>query len=320
MTKITAFQYGLFKYQKYQQIGTLQKPEAAMNVITSPQISFRQVLIATDLSDASSNALQYAKAIAKQYASHLVLVHVCQPVAHIPIPQGGWIEDGATQRIEEEKTYALGTELRAEGYVADAVTTYGQIEHEVLSLAEARGADLIVLGTHGPRGMDRLLSGSEAEALIYRCDRPVLTVGPAVVPPLGNTRLLDRIVCAAAPGTYSAKAAAYGYRLAQENRASFILIYAENPDGAPSPDGWQAFEDAFAKELPGGQAQHCAIQGYFSNESPAADIVEVAKKRQAGLIVLGAKPAIPGSTHFRRGVVPEVLLRAPCPVLTIRSH
>ena len=54
----------------------LQTLEAAMTVIAPSQISFRQILIATDFSDASSNALHYAKAIAKRYASHLVLVHV----------------------------------------------------------------------------------------------------------------------------------------------------------------------------------------------------------------------------------------------------
>lgn len=119
-----------------------------MSAITPTQISFRQILIATDLSDASANALNYAKAIAKRFASHMVLVHVCHPVSHLTIPQGGWIEDPATLRGEEEKTYALRTKLRGEGYEDDAITTYGQIEHEILSLAKADGADLVVLGTH----------------------------------------------------------------------------------------------------------------------------------------------------------------------------
>jgi nucleotide-binding universal stress UspA family protein len=290
-----------------------------MSAITPTEISFRQILIATDLSDASANALNYAKAIAKRYASHLVLVHVCRPVRHLAIREGGWVEDLITQRVEEE-IYSLGAELREEGYAAEAVTTYGQIEQEILSLAKADGADLVVLGTHGPRGMERLLFGSDAEALIYRCDRPVLTVGPAAAPPRKNTWLLNEIVCAATPGTRSAKAAAYGYRLAQENGVGFTLFYAEDPGSSPSPGSWRAFEDAFDKELPGGEAQHCKIRGYFSNESPAADIVEIARKRQADLIVLGAEHVIPGSTHFRLGVLPEVLLRAPCPVLTINSR
>jgi nucleotide-binding universal stress UspA family protein len=290
-----------------------------MGAITPAQISFRQILVATDLSDVSANALNYAKAIANRYVSQIVLLHVGQPVTHIAIPQGGWAEEQVKERVEEE-ICALGAELRREGYDASAITRYGQIEHEILALAKSDDADLIVVGTHGRRGMDRLLFGSEAEALIYHFDRPVLTVGPAAAPPRANTWLLNEIICAAAPGTHSAKAAAYGYRLAQENGAGFKLFYAENPGSAPGPGSWRAFEDAFDKELPGGEARRCPVQGYFSNESPAADIVEVAMKRHADLIVLGVKDAIPGSTHFRQGVLPEVLLRAPCPVLTISSH
>lgn len=290
-----------------------------MKAITPTQVSFRRILVATDLSTASRNALNYAKAIAGRYASHIALVHVCRPVMHLAIPEGGWLEEPVTKRAEGD-TYVLGAELRREGYAADAAIAYGQIEHEILSFAEADDSDLLVLGTHGRRGMDRLLSGSEAEALIYRCDRPVLTVGPAVAPPRQGAWLLHEIICAVAPGTHSAKAAAYGYQLAQENGVGFSLFYAEDPGSPPSEGSWQAFEDAFDKELPGGEAESCQIQGYFSNESPAADIVEVAKNRQADLIVLGAKHAIPGSTHFRMGVLPEVLLRAPSPVLTIRSH
>ncbi len=290
-----------------------------MSAVTPTQISFRQILIATDLSCASANALNYAKVLAKRYASHIVLAHVCQPPSYIAIPEGGWVEDLATQRAAEEME-ALGAELRLEGYAVDAVTTYGPIGHEILSLAKAHDADLVVLGTHGKRGMERLLFGSEAEALIYHCDRPVLTVGPAAAPPRKNTWLLNEIICVASPGIYSAKAVAYGYRLAQENEAGFALFYAEDPGSPPSPCSWREFDDAFDEELPGGEALHCRIQDYFSNESPAADIVEVAKKRQADLIVLGAKRMIPGGTHFGWGVLPEILLRAPCPVLTINSH
>lgn len=290
-----------------------------MRATTPAQISFRQILVPTDLSEISANALNYAKAIAKRHASRIVLLHVGQPVRHIAIPQGGWVEEQVKERVEEEAS-ALVAELRGEGYKVNAVTRYGQIVHEILALAKSDDADLIVVGTHGRRGIDRLLCGSEAEALIYHSDRPVLTVGPGVAPPRANTWLLNEIICAAAPGTHSAKAAAYGYRIAQENGASFALFYAEDPGSSPGPGSWREFEDAFDKELPGGAARRCAVQGYFSNESPAADIVEVAKRRQADLIVLGAKPAIPGSTHFRLGVLPEVLLRAPCPVLTINSH
>ncbi len=126
-----------------------------------------------------------------------------------------------------------------QGYEVNAITRYGQIEHEILAVAKSDDADLIVVGTHGRRGIDRLLCGSEAEALIYHFDGPVLTVGPRAEPPRASTWLLKEIICAAAPGTHSAKAAAYGYRLAQENGAYFTLFYAEDPGSSPSP-GWLA--------------------------------------------------------------------------------
>jgi nucleotide-binding universal stress UspA family protein len=290
-----------------------------MNTIAPSQVSFRQILVATDLSDASTKALQYAKALAKHYASHVILAHVGPPTKYLAIPEGGWVENPNTQRTEEE-IEALEKELQREGYAAKAINASGLVGHEVLALAKAHDADLVVLGTHGRRGMERLLIGSEAEALIRQCDRPVLTVGPSAAPPRRNPWPLNEIICAASPGAGSAKAAAYGYRLAKENGARFTLFYAEDPGSPPDSHSWQEFEDAFDEELPGGEARHCPIQGYFSHESPAADIIEAARKRQADLIVLGAKHAIPGSTHFRWGVLPEVLLHAPCPVLTISSH
>jgi len=290
-----------------------------MGAIAPTQIRFRQILVATDLSSISANALNYAKAIARRYVSHIVLVHVCPPISYLAIPEGGWVENTVPQRTEEE-VKELEAGLRAEGYAAEAVTPYGPIEHEIRSLAKAEGVDLVVVGTHGRRGIERLLFGSEAEALIHHCDRPVLTVGPAAAPPGRDSWLPNEIACVAAPEAGSARAAAYGYRLAQDTGATFTLFYAEDPGSPPNPGGWRAFEDAFDEELPGGEARHCPIRGYFSNESPAADIVEAARKHRADLIVLGAKHAIPGSTHFRQGVLPEVLLHAPCPVLTIHSH
>lgn len=290
-----------------------------MNDIAPAQVSFREILVATDLSDASTTALAYAKAIAKRYASHIVLVHIGQPPRHIAIPQGGWVDDPIIHRSEKE-IEALEAKLRVEGYATEAINAFGSIEREVKSLAKAHDADLVVLGTHGKRGIERLLFGSEAEALIRDCDRPVFTVGPAAAPPQNGAWLPNEIICVAAPGAGSAKAAAYGYQLARENGARFTLFYAEDPGSAPDPGRWQEFEAAFDKALPGGEAHRCPIQGYFSNESPAAHIVEAAKKRQADLIVLGTKHAIPGSTHFRWGVLPDILLHAHCPVLTINSH
>src|ERR1700757_1509861 len=142
-----------------------------MTTTTSPEVSFKEILVASDLSDASTNAIGYAKAIAKHFGSHIVLAHVSDPTAPIAIPEGGWIQDYANQI--EEQMQAAGLALRAEGLAADAVNTYGSIRQEIEALAEENQTDLIVLGTHGRRGLKRVLFGSEAEGLLRRTARPV---------------------------------------------------------------------------------------------------------------------------------------------------
>lgn len=135
---------------------------------------------------------------------------VCRPVGRSAVPKDGGLKDGFTGKIEEDKMCALKAKLRAEGYKADGITTYGDIEHQVQLLVKSLAADLVALGTHGRRGVERLVSGSDAEALIYNCEAPILTMDPACASAPAGVWLLDRILCVASPGTCSAKAAAYG--------------------------------------------------------------------------------------------------------------
>jgi nucleotide-binding universal stress UspA family protein len=290
-----------------------------MVATTSSRISLAQVLIATDLSDASTNAMDYAKAVAKRYASHIVLVHVCQPDNPIAIPERGWTKSYFEQKAEE-RMEMLGAELRSEGFSAMSTCKYGPVESEILSLAKVHHADLVVLGTRGRQGLARLLFGSKAEAIARHSDRPVLTVGPAAAPCARSAWLPKEILCATSLDVHSAEVAAYGYRLAEDNGAVFTLFYVEDPNHPPSPERWRAFEDALDKALPNGETRHAPIQKLFSSEDPARSIVEAAAERQVDLIVLGAKPATIRNTHFRQGVLPEVLAAAPCPVLAIPSH
>jgi len=75
-----------------------------MTTATAPAIKFSEVLIATEFSDVSDNALAYAKSLARTFESRLLLVHVADPIAHIAIPQGGWADDPARITKEVETT------------------------------------------------------------------------------------------------------------------------------------------------------------------------------------------------------------------------
>jgi len=136
-----------------------------MSTTTIPEVCFKEILVASDLSDASTNAIGYAKAIAKHFGSHIVLAHVSEPGPPMAIPEGEWIQQDANQ-IEEQMQTA-GVALRAEGLAADAVNTYGPIRQEIEAIADEYQSDLIVLGTHGRRGLKRFRS-ARVVAYAYR--------------------------------------------------------------------------------------------------------------------------------------------------------
>jgi nucleotide-binding universal stress UspA family protein len=291
-----------------------------MTSIVPLRVSFREILVASDMCDVSENALRYAKAIAKRFGSHMVLAHVSDPVNPVAIPEGGWIVDNSAMLLEKQ-VEAAGIALRAEGFSADAVNAYGSVKDEIQALAEAHHADLIVMGTHGRRGLNRLLFGSEAEGLIRRSNRPVLTIGPSAGQPADEAWTPKTVLCATSLNPRGAKVVACGYRLAQSLGAAFALLSVD--DGKLSSDDeqtWRAFENALVEAMPEEDVGRHQIRSLLSGRSPADNIVDVARTLKPDLIVMGARNAIFDVTHLPAGVLVQVLVDAPCPVLTISSE
>src|SRR5271170_983587 len=112
----------------------------AMTATAQTQLTFKEILVASDLTAASEGALGYAKSIAKRFGSHILLAHAGPAINAIPIPQGGWVQDSSEARVEEQLKTA-GIALRAEGFLADAVNTHGSVKHEIEFLAKTHHAD-----------------------------------------------------------------------------------------------------------------------------------------------------------------------------------
>ena len=153
---------------------------ATMNTVA---VTFERILVPTDFSETSERALGYAKAIARQENSQLLLVHVNPPVNLVTPPEAAWIDEGEIQSAQEERLEQSGAALRSEGFRARTISLTGPLYDELLSAVRQNEVDLIVLGTHGRKGYDRLLLGSDAEAILRQADCPVLLVGPRAGPP-----------------------------------------------------------------------------------------------------------------------------------------
>jgi nucleotide-binding universal stress UspA family protein len=145
------------------------------------------VLAGIDFSNSASGVLRTAAAMARTAGSDLHLVHVLPPpptdMLGVAISNRGL---GVTDRLEQTRdtldklaSEVVGSVKRVVGHIRA-----GKADLEIAQLASDLRADVIVVGTHGYRGLDRLLLGSVAESLVRHAPCPVLTYRPKVVTPV----------------------------------------------------------------------------------------------------------------------------------------
>lgn len=138
--------------------------------------NFTTIMVPTDFSYASDAALGYARMLAARFGASLHLLHVVdepgswsEVYAALPEIQLRLSADAA-RRLE-----AMAACLPQELHATSAVVCGAPVP-SIVKTAEARGVDLIVMGTHGRRGMGHLLLGSVAERVVRLAPCPVLTV------------------------------------------------------------------------------------------------------------------------------------------------
>ena len=139
-----------------------------------------RILFATDFSEGSLHALPYAVDMAKRYGSALYLVHVIYDVTKTT---GWYVPHVSIDEIYKDMEQSAKTEL--EKCFIDEMRGFKNIERivlkgvpyeEITKFAAAQKIDLVVLGTHGRKGIDRMLFGSTAEQVVRNAPCPVLSV------------------------------------------------------------------------------------------------------------------------------------------------
>jgi nucleotide-binding universal stress UspA family protein len=145
---------------------------------------WKKLLVPHDFSPCAEYALRTAVELAKVHGSELVLVHVSELPANLPLdtlvtPASGaeavrvddYMTRGARQRLD-----AITEPLRCAGFAASTLAVTGDVAERILALATEVGADALVVGTHGRHGLAHLLLGSVAEKLVRSAPLPVVCV------------------------------------------------------------------------------------------------------------------------------------------------
>jgi nucleotide-binding universal stress UspA family protein len=138
--------------------------------------TFKHILAATDFSEASRDAVELARAMACECGAALTLVHVCEVPGYArtgPIPYD--VAAPAAARAEAQLD-ALVERVRGACPGAGGIVKIGSAPEQILAVAGDVRADLVVLGTHGRRGLAHAMVGSVAERVVRSSPVPVLTV------------------------------------------------------------------------------------------------------------------------------------------------
>ena len=154
----------------------------------NPPVLFQSILCPVDFSEHSAVALRYAAVLAKRSAGRLHVVHVNDPMLAAAAAVAFADKDYAKVALAELRLFvakALPASTRKAIPIRYAVET-GDPARKIAAAATRLQNDLIVMGTHGLSGVEKMIIGSTTERMLHRTSLPVLAIPPDLSPAVGD--------------------------------------------------------------------------------------------------------------------------------------
>jgi nucleotide-binding universal stress UspA family protein len=289
-----------------------------------------RILCPVDFSEFAHRALDHAAAIAGWYEARLTVLYVFPNLAAMDLPPV-MMEDQDRENILQDMTRftahlppAVQLDLR--------VVEASDVHQEILAQAKTLAADLLVVGSHGRSGFERLLLGSVTEKLLRKSPCPTLVVpSRAHDTPADAPVHFHAILCPIDFSDGSRRALTYALSMAEETDAELTLLHViELPPELRSPaapseidvDRIRAAAEADCLQrlrelIPEGAKTFCTVKTCVREGAAYREILKEAADEHADLIVMGIQG---------RGVVDLMLFgsntarvsrAADCPVLIV---
>lgn len=288
------------------------------------RISIKNILWATDFSSHSDIALGYALMFARRLDATLYLGHVAAPDLLQRLAQEN--REGAFHehwRRAETQMAALLASGVLTGIKHQVLISEGKALERLANIVRAHAIDLLVVGTRGRTGLKRLLLGSVTEGVLQVASCPVMAIGPHVPRAPANARL-DTVVCWGDFSEESVAACSYACLLTRGCQAQLILLHsvecgADVTTGLEEARSSRVPEDKLMDFVSEDVRTSCKVTCRTFCGPVAEAILQNSEQERASLIVMGfphqdlAPAREPGFTPY------DVILKAKCPVLTIRS-
>jgi nucleotide-binding universal stress UspA family protein len=293
-------------------------------------LKIKLILCPIDFSEFSVSAYQHALSVAEHYEAKLVAQHIVELWRHPSF------DFAASAGLYEESLQALGESGKEQLQEFVKKHTYDEIQPElvvqvgvaadsILSFAQSQETDVIVMGTHGRRGFDRLMLGSVTDRVMRRAPCPVLA---ARKPPHDSVTAsneqhfhhLSRILFCADFSENSERALRYAISATAEYDAELTLLHVldEVPSPAKTEEAMAVATERLDKLIPPEERKSLKIKTAVRIGKPYAQIIQLALEAQIDLVTMGVRGrgaldvAVFGSTTYR------VMQLGSCPVLAVR--
>lgn len=279
------------------------------------------ILFASEI-PANEKAFAFALAQAAEFGADLILFHAYDTLVVSASETSGirYYDYAAAARSEAQHLEPFAQRVRAAGLRCEVVVRPGLPADQILAFLRERVIDRVVMGTHSPGPIGKLLVGSVAEAVLRSARVPVCIVGPDVVDGAYRKFATRTILCAVSMQEASRIVAGFAAELAAQHNARLILQHVIRPQDRAEVLAGRSL-DQIETELfalvPAELRDRIAIQTIVVPGDPTEELLYQSQAQQADLIVLGAQGASAFAAITRHGIVYKVLAHSHSPVITL---
>jgi len=300
-----------------------------------------EILVAIDFSDSSSIAFRHACLFAREFSANVTVFHSCgtygQEISDYAIEYLQTLHSPdlpTLRKLAEKEMEKFLKENSAEGInIKTEIQEIGPVAQHILEAQEKLGADLLVIGTHGKKGMARWVLGNVAEKLLFNAVCPVLVVRDDPVSP--NEKMEDhykRLLIATDFSEHSEFAFSQGLQLAKNLNAQIDLAHVVDPHiflplrTIAVQSVLEEYQKEIRKEakikLKKYVEEHSDSKDFFEshvlNGNPAKEIIDACERFKSNLVIVGSHGHSRLSNLFLGSTAQRIAQKAPCPLLLIK--
>ncbi|MGA7292514.1 MAG: universal stress protein [Terriglobales bacterium] len=297
-------------------------------------LEIKQILCPVDFSEFSIRAYHYALSVAEHYGAKVVAHHIVElsryPYADYVASTGDYAEfceallEGGKEKLREFVKKHTRDEAQPELVVNEGIAA-----DCILSLAHARKIDVIVMGTHGRRGYDRVVLGSVTNRVMRRTSCPVLAIcnlpqgfmeaDRAADEGQHRVHRLNRILFCTDFSENSEQALNYAISATTEYDGELVLLHVLEEEASPAKmeKAVATATEQLDRLIPAAERKSLKVKTVVRVGKPYQQIIQLVTEAQVDMVAMGVRGrgaldlAVFGSTTYR------VLQLGPCPVLAV---